>query len=90
MLYLCICKVGPTLNIKIADFGLSKKLDSTGTFKLDGNAMLPIRWLSPESLISGMFSVASDVWYVDLCFGICCSVAMQVIWCAFMGNNDLW
>lgn len=55
--------VGPTLNIKIADFGLTKELnDGADSYKLEGSAVLPLRWLSPESIVYGRFSLASDIW----------------------------
>lgn len=55
--------VGPTLNIKISDFGLTKQLKEGDTeYKIEGSAVLPLRWLSPESLVFGKFSLATDVW----------------------------
>lgn len=55
--------VGPALNIKIADFGLTKELESDAdSYKLEESALLPLRWLSPESIVFGRFSFASDVW----------------------------
>lgn len=28
-----------------------------------GAAMVPVRWMPPESILEGYFSAASDVWY---------------------------
>ncbi|XP_066917660.1 receptor tyrosine-protein kinase erbB-4-like isoform X2 [Clytia hemisphaerica] len=49
--------------VKISDFGLSKVLNDTQTeWVMDSSESLPMRWLAPESLTSGVFTSASDVW----------------------------
>ena len=49
--------------IKVADFGLSETMDcSKDYFRQDvHNVMLPVKWLAPESLSDGIFSVKTDV-----------------------------
>ena len=49
--------------IKVADFGLSETVDSSKDyFRQDiGSVMLPVKWLAPESLSDGIFSVKTDV-----------------------------
>lgn len=55
--------VGAGLQVKIADFGMARHFaNDKGIYKVEGKAVLPIRWLAPESLIYGIFSTASDVW----------------------------
>ena len=56
------CAVGADLCIKIADFGLARAVHNKDYYKVDGAAVLPIRWMAPESLLFGVFSAASDVW----------------------------
>ena len=56
--------VGAGLHIKIADFGLARAVHNKDYYKVDGATVLPIRWMAPESLIYGMFTAASDVWWV--------------------------
>ena len=56
------CAVGAGLSIKIADFGLARTVHNKDYYKVDGAAVLPIRWMAPESLLFGVFSAASDVW----------------------------
>ena len=48
--------------MKIADFGMARRVSDTEIYKVEGKAVLPIRWLAPESLLYGIFSTASDVW----------------------------
>jgi serine/threonine protein kinase len=50
------------LVVKIADFGLARNLDSDNIYKLKRNNKLPVRWLAPESVLKGVFSIKSDVW----------------------------
>ena len=55
------CLVAEPRVIKIADFGMAHELYQE--YYQRGNAgLLPVRWMAPESLSMGKFSVASDVW----------------------------
>ncbi|XP_071952416.1 inactive tyrosine-protein kinase transmembrane receptor ROR1-like [Antedon mediterranea] len=56
------CLVGDNLTIKIADFGLSRDIYSTDYYHMQGQVLLPIRWMSPEAILYGRFSTESDVW----------------------------
>ncbi|XP_063748260.1 discoidin domain-containing receptor 2 isoform X6 [Eleginops maclovinus] len=56
------CLVGKSYTIKIADFGMSRNLYSGDYYRIQGRAVLPIRWMSWESILLGKFTTASDVW----------------------------
>ncbi|NXJ47265.1 DDR2 protein, partial [Spizaetus tyrannus] len=56
------CLVGKQYTIKIADFGMSRNLYSGDYYRIQGRAVLPIRWMSWESILLGKFTTASDVW----------------------------
>ncbi|XP_067086656.1 discoidin domain-containing receptor 2 isoform X3 [Osmerus mordax] len=56
------CLVGHSFTIKIADFGMSRNLYSGDYYRIQGRAVLPIRWMSWESILLGKFTTASDVW----------------------------
>ncbi|XP_067370187.1 discoidin domain-containing receptor 2 isoform X1 [Channa argus] len=56
------CLVGKKYTIKIADFGMSRNLYSGDYYRIQGRAVLPIRWMSWESILLGKFTTASDVW----------------------------
>uniref|UniRef100_A0A8C2UHH4 Discoidin domain-containing receptor 2 n=1 Tax=Coturnix japonica TaxID=93934 RepID=A0A8C2UHH4_COTJA len=56
------CLVGNNYTIKIADFGMSRNLYSGDYYRIQGRAVLPIRWMSWESILLGKFTTASDVW----------------------------
>ncbi|XP_054976954.1 discoidin domain-containing receptor 2 isoform X2 [Sorex araneus] len=56
------CLVGRNYTIKIADFGMSRNLYSGHYYRIQGRAVLPIRWMSWESILLGKFTTASDVW----------------------------
>lgn len=50
--------------VKIADFGLARDVYRNDYYRKEGEALLPVRWMSPEALIDGLFTTQSDVWYV--------------------------
>ncbi|CAN0351273.1 unnamed protein product [Lampetra fluviatilis] len=56
------CLVGPAHTIKIADFGMSRHLYSSDYYRIQGRAVLPIRWMAWESVLLGKFTTGSDVW----------------------------
>ena len=45
------CLVGKNNNIKIADFGMSRALYAEDYYRMEGKAMLPIRWMAWESIL---------------------------------------
>ncbi|XP_069562025.1 discoidin domain-containing receptor 2 isoform X1 [Brachyistius frenatus] len=56
------CLLDRHLTIKIADFGMSRNLYSSDYYRIQGRAVLPIRWMAWESILLGKFTTASDVW----------------------------
>ena len=56
------CLVGTRLVVKIADFGLARDIYSSDYYKVRGDAMLPVRWMPPEAVLHGKFTVESDVY----------------------------
>ena len=49
-------------NPKVADFGLSRDMETAEYYRTDENARLPIRWSAPECINEQKFSEKSDVW----------------------------
>ena len=66
------CLVGHLYTIKISDFGMSRTLYSSDYYRLEGKAMLPIRWMAWESvlLVSVMYLCSKS-----LVFGVCLFIA---------------
>ncbi|KAL3871573.1 hypothetical protein ACJMK2_039564 [Sinanodonta woodiana] len=56
------CLVGTKFTIKISDFGMSRSLYSADYYRIEGRAVLPIRWMAWESILLGKFTTKSDVW----------------------------
>ncbi|XP_051776276.1 LOW QUALITY PROTEIN: epithelial discoidin domain-containing receptor 1 [Erpetoichthys calabaricus] len=56
------CLVGENDTIKIADFGMSRNLYAGDYYRIQGRAVLPIRWMAWECILMGKFTTASDVW----------------------------
>lgn len=57
------CLVDSKLTVKIADFGMSRDVSSMDYYRIGSSkACLPVRWMPPEALMYGKFTVKSDVW----------------------------
>nr|BBD75251.1 fibroblast growth factor receptor-a [Parasteatoda tepidariorum] len=48
--------------IKIVDFGLARDIQNNDYYRKTTSGILPIKWMSPESLLNRIFSPESDVW----------------------------
>ena len=53
--------VSKTLNVKVADFGLSRSVVEDEYVAHEG-AKFPIKWTAPEACLTNAFSTKSDVW----------------------------
>ncbi|KAK1875189.1 Macrophage colony-stimulating factor 1 receptor 2 [Dissostichus eleginoides] len=47
---------------KICDFGLARDIRNDDSYIVQGNARLPVKWMSPESIFGCVYTVQSDVW----------------------------
>uniref|UniRef100_A0A8C5JZP7 Receptor-type tyrosine-protein kinase FLT3 n=1 Tax=Jaculus jaculus TaxID=51337 RepID=A0A8C5JZP7_JACJA len=48
--------------VKICDFGLARDILTDSSYVVRGNARLPVKWMAPESLFEGIYTIKSDVW----------------------------
>uniref|UniRef100_A0A8C5PSE2 receptor protein-tyrosine kinase n=1 Tax=Leptobrachium leishanense TaxID=445787 RepID=A0A8C5PSE2_9ANUR len=47
---------------KICDFGLARDVINDPNYVVKGNARLPVKWMAPESIFEGIYTIKSDVW----------------------------
>ncbi|KAG9327892.1 hypothetical protein JZ751_018397, partial [Albula glossodonta] len=47
---------------KICDFGLARDITTDSNYVVKGNARLPVKWMSPESIFECVYTLESDVW----------------------------
>uniref|UniRef100_A0A1I7ZCD6 receptor protein-tyrosine kinase n=1 Tax=Steinernema glaseri TaxID=37863 RepID=A0A1I7ZCD6_9BILA len=56
------CMVHENECVKIGDFGMARDIYYREYYKPTGKRLMPVRWMSPESLRDGKFTMKSDVW----------------------------
>ena len=71
------CLVNSDKNVKLADFGMTRLITESQYYRFSRKGgcicsknpwtylikgMLPVRWMSPESLSDGIFTPMSDIW----------------------------
>ena len=56
------CLINSCHVIKIADFGMSREISNDYYRIGSATACLPVRWMPPEALLYGKFTVKSDIW----------------------------
>ena len=63
-------RVDENLCVKVADFGLAKDIYSSEYYRMSSNTKVPVKWMSPESLLDGFFNEKTDVVCEHTCNGI--------------------
>uniref|UniRef100_A0A4W3HTQ3 Fms related receptor tyrosine kinase 3 n=1 Tax=Callorhinchus milii TaxID=7868 RepID=A0A4W3HTQ3_CALMI len=48
--------------VKICDFGLARDVMQDSNYVIKGSARLPVKWMAPESLFEGSYTIHSDIW----------------------------
>ncbi|XP_043082791.1 receptor-type tyrosine-protein kinase FLT3 [Puntigrus tetrazona] len=48
--------------VKIGDFGLARDIEHDTNYVVRGNVRLPVKWMAPESIFKGVYTMQSDVW----------------------------
>ena len=48
--------------VKIGDFGLARDVYKNDYYRKEGGGLMPVKWMSPESIMDGVFTTQSDVW----------------------------
>ncbi|CAG2170716.1 unnamed protein product, partial [Oppiella nova] len=56
------CMVAEDLTVKIGDFGMTRDIYDNDYYRKRDCGLIPVRWMSPESLKDGMFTTYSDIW----------------------------
>lgn len=56
------CLINAQRVVKLGDFGMTRPISENDYYRFHRKGMLPVRWMSPESLALGLFTPASDVW----------------------------
>jgi len=56
-----LCRVDIALNVRVADFGLTRDIYSTECYRIEKRATLPVKWMALESLLDGYFNEKTDV-----------------------------
>ena len=55
--------VSSNLEVKVADFGLSRDVEvNTDYYVVRNEKPIPLKWTAPEAMTSGKFNEGSDVW----------------------------
>lgn len=61
-----LCRLDENMQIKVADFGLSRDVYERDYYSCDNrHSKLPVKWMALESLEKGIYSSKSDVVRVE-------------------------
>ncbi|XP_073958347.1 insulin-like receptor isoform X2 [Choristoneura fumiferana] len=71
------CMVAGDLTVKVGDFGMTRDIYETDYYRKGSKGLLPVRWMSPESLKDGVFSSSSDIWSFGIVLWEMATLAMQ-------------
>nr|XP_057923910.1 tyrosine-protein kinase receptor TYRO3 isoform X2 [Doryrhamphus excisus] len=56
------CMLGDDLVVRVADFGLSRKIYGNNYYRQQKSIRVPVKWLAVESLSDSVYTTKTDVW----------------------------
>lgn len=57
--------------VKLCDFGLARDIYKNDYYRKRNEPKLPVRWMSPEAILEGLFTSKSDIWaYAVTCWEV--------------------
>ncbi|VDL19093.1 unnamed protein product [Hymenolepis diminuta] len=57
--------------VKLCDFGLARDIYKNDYYRKRNEPKLPVRWMSPEAILEGVFTSKSDIWaYAVTCWEV--------------------
>uniref|UniRef100_A0A3Q2UPX1 receptor protein-tyrosine kinase n=1 Tax=Fundulus heteroclitus TaxID=8078 RepID=A0A3Q2UPX1_FUNHE len=72
------CLLDRRLTIKIADFGMSRNLYSSDYYRIQGRAVLPIRWMAWESILLAFTTGSTTVVVLLYYWFYCCTTSTTI------------
>uniref|UniRef100_A0AC35FXE4 Receptor protein-tyrosine kinase n=1 Tax=Panagrolaimus sp. PS1159 TaxID=55785 RepID=A0AC35FXE4_9BILA len=82
------CMVANDETVKIGDFGMARDIYYHEYYKPAGKRLMPVRWMAPESLKDGKFTVKSDVWSYGIVIYEMLTLGQQPY--AGLGNDQVY
>lgn len=65
--YTCFPCNTQAYGVKIGDFGMTRDVYQGDYYRMTGSAPLPIRWMSPEAIMDGIYSSAPSATVMFRC-----------------------
>eukprot|EP00118_Oscarella_pearsei_P020599 m.224609 g.224609 ORF g.224609 m.224609 type:complete len:119 (+) comp39997_c0_seq2:3335-3691(+) len=56
---------------------MSRDVYASDYYRIGGKALLPVRWMPPESIVYGKFTLKSDVWSFGILMWEVCTLGKQ-------------
>ncbi|VDM41262.1 unnamed protein product [Toxocara canis] len=82
------CMVSADDTVKIGDFGMARDIYYHEYYKPTGKRLMPVRWMAPESLKDGKFTMKSDVWSYGIVLYEMLTLAQQPY--SGIGNEEVF
>lgn len=68
LLLCCSFRIDRDFSVKVADFGLTRDIYQKDYYRQSSKRQVPVKWMSPESLVDRISNEKTDVVSTHLCY----------------------